>query len=336
MATDFMEPSASWARSYPEFVVIGEEKLRVKGASYSDGSIAYFTLFDSEGNHRYDCEDSERDPGELRSLDENEIRELVSEDGGLIPATRRKRKPSALVEILASAVPVDGGDPVDLNAEEASNWNRIYPDSVTIDGRVFEVTVEPPLHNPSAFGWFKLLDSAGRTYFRGDWIPWELTAEDIRRAVRERRGPRESRFSKAAGSARPGDQPYPEFVRYAGDRYRVRGELDEGGRVTFLELLDAQGEVALEIEVDRFVEQPVTEKYIRSVAHYYAGLDGYVTLSGGEPIEQSTEAELQQELAVIVAYTQDEYIRKHGNEHGVAQEVARAILAAGFVKDNGH
>lgn len=50
------------------------------------------------------------------------------------------------------------------------------------------------------------------------------------------------------------------------------------------------------------------------------------------PATDSAQAKLQQELAVIVAYTQDEYIRKHGTEHGVAQEVAKAILAAGFVK----
>jgi len=50
------------------------------------------------------------------------------------------------------------------------------------------------------------------------------------------------------------------------------------------------------------------------------------------PATDSSQAELQSELAVIVAYTQDEYIRKHGTEHGVAQEVAKAILAAGFTK----
>lgn len=49
----------------------------------------------------------------------------------------------------------------------------------------------------------------------------------------------------------------------------------------------------------------------------------------------SSQAKLQHELAVIVAYTQDEYIRKHGTEHGVAQEVAKAILAAGFVRNSG-
>ena len=54
--------------------------------------------------------------------------------------------------------------------------------------------------------------------------------------------------------------------------------------------------------------------------------------SPSRPVFHSREAELQSELAVIVAYTQDEYIRKHGSEHGVAQEVAKAILAAGFVK----
>lgn len=336
MAIDFMEPTAGWAKSYPEFVVIGEEKFRVKSASYTDGSIAYFSLFDSEGNQRYDGEDDERNPGELRSLDGNEIRELVAADSGLIPAPRAERKPSELVEILASAMPVDGGEPVDLSSEEASNWNRIYPDSVTIDGRVLKVVVEPPLHNPSTFGWFELLDSDGHAYFHGDWKPWELTAEDIRRVVREHGGLRERPAGKVMEPTEDWNQPYPEFVRYAGDRYRVRGELDESGRVVFLELLDARGEIALEIEVGRRVEQPITEKYIRSMAHHYAALEGYVTLSGGEPIEEPTEAELQQELAVIVAYTQDEYIRKHGTEHGVAQEVAKAILAAGFVKDMGH
>jgi len=57
-------------------------------------------------------------------------------------------------------------------------------------------------------------------------------------------------------------------------------------------------------------------------------------MGDGAPVSStdSTQAELQSELAVIVAYTQDEYIRKHGTEHGVAQEVARAILAAGFTK----
>lgn len=53
-------------------------------------------------------------------------------------------------------------------------------------------------------------------------------------------------------------------------------------------------------------------------------------------MEDQTEnrvAQEHQELAVLVAYTQDDYIRANGTDHGSAQAIADAIQAAGFTKD---
>lgn len=52
----------------------------------------------------------------------------------------------------------------------------------------------------------------------------------------------------------------------------------------------------------------------------------------GDQPESRTEQE-HQELALLVAYTQDGFIRANGTDHGVAQVVADAIQEAGFTRE---
>lgn len=52
----------------------------------------------------------------------------------------------------------------------------------------------------------------------------------------------------------------------------------------------------------------------------------------GDQPESRTERE-HQELALLVAYSQDDFIRANGTDHGSAQFVADAIQAAGFTRE---
>lgn len=59
-----------------------------------------------------------------------------------------------------------------------------------------------------------------------------------------------------------------------------------------------------------------------------------VTIDEIAKISEDRKIQEHQELALLVAYTQDEFIRANGTDHGVAQVVADAIQEAGFAREH--
>lgn len=130
------------------------------------------------------------------------------------------------------------------------------------------------------------------------------------------------------------ESDFVSTVTIDGELYSVFLDPDYDGMIGYFQLRDAEGNFFFEID---WVAGSLSEDEIRELV---AEDQARNAPTPTEPTLDSSDEEAKriaqehQDLAVIVAYAEDDYLREHGTISGSAQAVAAAIQAAGFTRSS--